>query len=149
MRRYHHISPDRPAHKELQMNRPTFITPLRLSPLFALAALMLLAAAPGALAQTCGGGTVAPGDGICTQPIYCSNSITASGSANPGVSFSVGDTVGSSHMVIFSNTGSTGFLRSWNSTDNPSYFPGIFEICATRGAGHTTGATVQLCYTCD
>lgn len=131
------------------MNRALFVVPFRLSPILVLALVTLLGGGHAALAQTCGGGTVDPGDSFCLQPVSCSTSIQASGSSMKEVSFSVGDTVGTTHKVLFSNTGSTGFLESWNSTDNPKDFPGTFEICAMRGSGHTDAATVQLCYICD
>ena len=61
------------------------------------------------------------------------------------VSFTVTDLVSGVTKTIFANTGSTGFLQSWDATDNPKLFPGTFKICATRGSGHTDPATVLLC----
>jgi hypothetical protein len=105
-----------------------------------LALLFVLSASLVQTAQASAIGTsfnLAPGTRQCLGPLTANSKVYAQGRATPGLRF----TVARNNVQIFQSPTDTtaSFLFTTNSSWQPAYFPGSFQVCA-RNLGTTTAS---------
>jgi hypothetical protein len=111
----------------------------------ALAFLALLLGLPLTASAECASGFLNPGSTVCLNVSFATTSISASGSSDANIRWTVLSFVNGSGFTELFLQKSQGFAVSYDSTSNPTLFPADFYACAHRGSHHGAGANFQLC----
>lgn len=113
--------------------------------LSALAFLALLLGVPLTASAECASGFLNPGSTVCLNVSFATTSVSASGTSDANVRWTVLNFVNGSGFTELFVQKSQAFAVSYDSTSNPSLFPADFYACAHRGSHHGAGANFQLC----
>ncbi|HSS51215.1 MAG TPA: hypothetical protein VLX28_19920 [Thermoanaerobaculia bacterium] len=92
------------------------------------AALLLVLLASKPAGADCFSGQLSPDANVCRDFLYSTTTICASGNSYQP-RFKIFWTAGGQPYTTILNTTQTSFSQRYDTTSNPTYFPGFFQLC--------------------
>jgi hypothetical protein len=114
-------------------------------PLALTTALLLSLCSAGIARADCFTGQMSAGATVCREFLYLTTTACASGDGFGDIPhFVVFWTAGGTPYTKILHTTVTSFSQRWDSTNNPSLFPGFFQLCITN-LRTDSGINFQIC----